>query len=83
MQYFSVTVTSAYDNAVDYEPRTAVFSTRDAAEGFKNDLEALFEEFGCDDLLVTIDSGAVDSTLYMEYFQAELCADDEGDDGDG
>ncbi len=73
MNYVSVTVTSAWDSAANYEPATAVFSTRDAAESFKNDLEALFEKYDrSNDYFVTIDSGTVDSTTYMESFEEEL-----------
>lgn len=73
MDYFSVTVVSNLDHPCDYTPRTAVFTNRDAAEGFKNTLECLFEKHGQADYYnVSMDSGKVDSESYLEIFEMDL-----------
>lgn len=73
MNYVSVTVTAAWENAAGYEPRTAVFSTREEAESFKAELEALFEEYDrSNDYFVTIDSGTVNSTGLAKDVEDEL-----------
>lgn len=74
MDYFSVTVVSNLDHPCDCTPRTAVFTNQDAAEGFKNTLEALFEKYGQADYYnVSMDSGKVDSESYLEIFELDLC----------
>lgn len=74
--YVSVTVVSVLDHPCNYTPRTAVFSSKDAAENFKNSVEALLESKGQSDYYhVSIDSGTVDSESYLEIFKLDL--DDE------
>ena len=71
--FVSVTVVSTIDGPCDYTPRTAVFSNRDAAENYKNSLEALFEKYDQSDYYhVSIDSGVVDSEDYLEIFEMDL-----------
>lgn len=75
-KYYSVTVVSTLDHPWDYIPRTAVFSNRDAAYGFKNSLEALFEKYGQSDYYdVSVDSGGLDSETYLEIFEADFMAE--------
>lgn len=69
----SVTVVSTIDGPCDYTPRTAVFSNRDAAENYKNSLEALFEKYDQSyNFHVSIDSGVVDSESYLDIFEMDL-----------
>lgn len=76
--YVSVTIVSVLDHPCNYTPRTAVFSNRDAAENFKNSVEALLEFKGQSDYYhVSIDSGTVDSESYLEVFEMDF--DDEFD----
>lgn len=76
--YVSVTIVSVLDHPCNYTPRTAVFSNRDAAENFKNSVEALLESKGQSDYYhVSIDSGTVDSESYLEVFEMDF--DDEFD----
>ena len=73
LEYVSVTVNSTVEGPCDYKARTAVFTNRDAAENFKNDLECMFENADReDDFCVTIDSGSLDSTAYKSTFMNEL-----------
>lgn len=76
--YVSVTIVSVLDHPCNYTPRTAVFSNRDAAENFKNSVEALLESKGQSDYYhVSVDSGTVDSESYLEVFDMDF--DDEFD----
>lgn len=73
MDYFSVTVVSNIDHPCEYTPRTAVFTNRDAAEGFKNTLEAMFKKYEQTDYYnVSMDSGKVNSESYLEIFELDL-----------
>lgn len=71
--YVSVTVVSVLDHPCNYTPRTAVFSNRDAAENFKNSVDALLESKGQSEYYhVSIDSGTVDSESYLEVFEMDF-----------
>ena len=50
MSFDAVTVTAVGKDASQYEPTTYLFTCKDFAASFKNDLEAKFESMGCDDL---------------------------------
>lgn len=71
--YVSVTVVSVLDHPCNYTPRTAVFSSGDAAENFKNSVEALLESKGQSEYYhVSIDSGTVDSESYLEMLEMDF-----------
>jgi len=72
--FYIVTIVSLDDHPYQYEPRAAVFSTREKAEAFKKKLDNYFESlgFGYDGAYyVSIDSGNLDSEEYFEIFRCE------------
>lgn len=72
MKYYSVTFSHIYEGAVDYEPRTAVFSTRERAEAFRDRVMRIHDERDQDYLIATIDSGEIDGEEYYDFFDHEM-----------
>lgn len=72
MKYYSVTFVHKYESAVDYQPRTAVFSSRDKAVEFRDAVMGMHDERDQDYLVATIDSGEIDSEMYFEWFDCEM-----------
>lgn len=72
MKYYSVTFTSAYENASAYQPRTAVFSSKKKAEAFRDAVMKMQRERGQDYIVATIDSGLIDDEYYMGFFDDEF-----------
>lgn len=72
MTLYSVTFTHKYEGSYDYEPRTAVFSSREKAEEFKDEIMSMHDERDQDYLIATIDCGELDSEEYFDFFDKEM-----------
>ena len=76
-EFFSVTFTHKYEGACDYDPRTAVFTSLEKAEGFLDRVMSMHDARDQDYLIATIDSGILDSEDYFEVFDAEMTEEEE------
>lgn len=75
MKYYSVTFTHKYEGAADYQPRTAVFSTREKAETFMAEVMGMHDERDQDYLIATLDSGFIDGEEYLDLYDHEMCVE--------
>ena len=58
---------------------TSAFSTREAAENFKVEVEAKLAEYGITTSQVCLDSGYLDDDMYLDWLDDRYGSDDEMD----
>lgn len=65
--FVSVTIWSGEN---DMDPWTSVFTTREKAEAFKDQVKQIIEDKGLS-LIATIDSGKIDDISYLDWLKEQ------------
>ena len=65
------TVTIRENGSYDFTPWVSTFSSREAAEAFAAKAEEKLKQYGAEDeMQITLDSGEMDSELYLDFIDA-------------